>query len=183
MIIKERIRIYDDEVTIQNLLHYEAIFNKEVDLILNQNIENAAIQNYPYYAMQAGLAPASKPLLVQYAFLLKQGKLEKGPISSIWHMDSLRFIEHKLQLLPGHGFPVKLINCKLHISKAQRVLLYTHNVLQVDILHQKDRWYACFHIENKPLAYIKKGIREYTISSGSSFSIAEYHIGKQNEED
>lgn len=161
MRLKEKIRISISNSMIEELHAYGQCFQTCMQALIDSPLMNAHVQDFPYYKIENTIAPASKVLLVRMALASKNGiKLPTG-FDSAWHPESFQRDDNQLTLFPGYKFSCNKILCVLEMSASQRILMRTHNVLQVNILHTKQGWFASFDIESKPLAMIRRTVSIY----------------------
>lgn len=160
MRLHEKIRIVEKDSMVEDLIAYSNVFLSSMEQIQESEIENAHMAQFPYYEISNIIAPDSKPLLVKLALLQKHGEVLPAGFRCAWHPDSFD-LDEQLQLFPGHKFHCDEILCVLATNSAQRILLKTHDILQINILERNAIWYADLEIESRPFARIRKGISYY----------------------
>lgn len=160
MRLREKIRIIEEHSMMEELMEYSKIYLEEMKKIEASEIENAHVAQFPYYQISNIIAPDSKPLLVKLALLQKHGEALPVGFRCAWHPDSFDLIT-QLQLYPGHKFQRDEILCVLQANSAQRIILKTHDILQINIIERNSHWYADIEIESRPFARIRQGISYY----------------------
>lgn len=160
MHFQEQIRIVEQVSMMKELIEYNEIFLSAMKELCESGNLYIKGSRFPYYCISNKIAPDSKPLLLKYAWIqMHGGKLPEG-LRSVWHPDSF-CMEDVLHLYPGHKFCQKEIVCTLSLDPTKRLLLRTHDILEIAILEKHQKWYACLELETKSLAMIRQGLTLY----------------------
>lgn len=158
MRLKERVRIIQDASMMEELCEYNEIYQKELDALIQSDIENSHVPEFPYFQISNKIAPSCKPLLVKQALLIKSHSPLPMGFQSSWHFESFHLCGDLLYLCPGYKFECEEIFCTLNLLPTQRILLKTHDILQIDIVQYPHGYYAILELETKSIAMMRKQI-------------------------
>lgn len=170
MRLKEKVKIIEDASMLEELLAYNNIYKKELMALATSDIENNHVPQFPYYRISNEIAPSCKPLLVKQALYIKGGKTMPMGLGSSWHPEAFHLCGELLYLHPGCKFSTDEIFCTLCLHQSQRILLKTHDILQVDIMKYANHWYASLELETKSIAILQKQLNMYQRSLTSEMS-------------
>ena len=147
----------------EELCEYNSIYQRELTILALSDIENSHVPQFPYYRISNEIAPSCKPLIVKQALMMKASHTIPMALRSSWHPESFQMCGDLLYLFPGYKFSLDEIFCTLYLNPSQRILLKTHDILQIDIMEYSHGWYANLELETKSIAILRKHLPMRTI--------------------